>query len=176
MHAYEFWYKTNLIWFYLTSHDGNDNVRYLYFFCFRGMNLNVVFSCCMQARLAFCKFMVKPSTLLILDEPTNHLDIPSKEMLEVWFFFIFLYSLHLLFFVHYCSIFSFLSLIYFATFRYNQEAIREYSGTVITVSHDRYFIRQIVNRVVEVKDGHLQDYAGDYNVWLSSMNSSIPSL
>ncbi|PPR98739.1 hypothetical protein GOBAR_AA21935 [Gossypium barbadense] len=46
------------------------------------------------------------------------------------------------------------------------EAIREYSGTVITVSHDRYFIRQIVNRVVEVKDGHLQDYAGDYNYYL----------
>lgn len=92
------------------------------------MNLDVVFSCCIQARLAFCKFMVKPSTLLILDEPTNHLDIPSKEMLE--------------------------------------EAIREYSGTVITVSHDRYFIRQIVNRVVEVKDGHLQDYAGDYNYYL----------
>ncbi|THG02875.1 hypothetical protein TEA_021990 [Camellia sinensis var. sinensis] len=78
-----------------------------------------------EARLAFCKFMVKPSTLLVLDEPTNHLDIPSKEMLE--------------------------------------EAITEYKGTVITVSHDRYFIKQIVNRVLEVKDGSLQDYAGDYN-------------
>ncbi|KAL0909118.1 hypothetical protein M5K25_023649 [Dendrobium thyrsiflorum] len=81
-----------------------------------------------KARLAFCKFMVKPSTLLILDEPTNHLDIPSKEMLE--------------------------------------EAISEYQGTVITVSHDRYFIRQIVNRVVEVKNNSLQDYAGDYNYYL----------
>ncbi|PON58714.1 Phosphonate C-P lyase system [Parasponia andersonii] len=81
-----------------------------------------------KARLAFCKFMVKPSTLLVLDEPTNHLDIPSKEMLE--------------------------------------EAITEYQGTVITVSHDRYFIKQIVNRVVEVKDGSLQNYAGDYNYYL----------
>jgi ATPase subunit of ABC transporter with duplicated ATPase domains len=45
-----------------------------------------------------------------------------------------------------------------------QEAIMEYKGTVITVSHDRYFIKQIVNRVVEVKDCNLQDYAGDYNV------------
>lgn len=35
---------------------------------------------------------------------------------------------------------------------------------MITVSHDRYFIKQIVNRVLEVKDGTLQDYAGDYNV------------
>ncbi|CAJ1974602.1 unnamed protein product [Sphenostylis stenocarpa] len=81
-----------------------------------------------KARLAFCKFMVKPSTLLVLDEPTNHLDIPSKEMLE--------------------------------------EAINEYEGTVITVSHDRYFIKQIVNRVIEIKDGTIQDYAGDYNYYL----------
>ncbi|XP_021839991.2 ABC transporter F family member 5 [Spinacia oleracea] len=81
-----------------------------------------------KARLAFCKFMVKKSTLLVLDEPTNHLDIPTKEMLE--------------------------------------EAIQEYEGTVITVSHDRYFVRQIVNRVIEVKDGYLQDYVGDYNYYL----------
>uniref|UniRef100_A0A0E0RAN6 ABC transporter domain-containing protein n=1 Tax=Oryza rufipogon TaxID=4529 RepID=A0A0E0RAN6_ORYRU len=81
-----------------------------------------------KARLAFCKFLVTPSTLLILDEPTNHLDIPSKEMLE--------------------------------------EAISEYTGTVITVSHDRYFVKQIVNRVIEVKDQTIQDYQGDYNYYL----------
>lgn len=52
---------------------------------------------------------------------------------------------------------------------FHQEAITEYQGTVITVSHDRYFIKQIVNRVIEIKDGNLQDYAGDYNVSVTSL-------
>ena len=52
-------------------------------------------------------------------------------------------------------------------FRVLQEALREYKGTVIAVSHDRYFLRQIVNRVVEVADNKLRDYSGDYNVCLS---------
>jgi len=44
-----------------------------------------------------------------------------------------------------------------------EEALREYIGTVVAVSHDRFFLRQIVNRVVEVSDRRLQDYVGDYN-------------
>ena len=54
-----------------------------------------------------------------------------------------------------------------------QEAITEYKGTVVTVSHDRYFIKQIVNRVIEVKDGNLQDYAGDYNVSVTSLQFKL---
>lgn len=54
-----------------------------------------------------------------------------------------------------------------------QEAITEYKGTVITVSHDRYFIKQIVNRVLEVKDGTLQDYAGDYEVSRLRLTATI---
>lgn len=53
----------------------------------------------------------------------------------------------------------------------SQEALREYTGTVVAVSHDRYFLRQIVNRVVEVSDRRLQDYVGDYNV-----SSTFPNL
>lgn len=45
-----------------------------------------------------------------------------------------------------------------------EQALRSYNGTVIAVSHDRYFLRQIVTRVVEVKDRQLQDYLGEYQV------------
>lgn len=58
----------------------------------------------------------------------------------------------------------------------NQEAINEYQGTVIAVSHDRYFIKQIVNRVIEVEDGCLEDYAGDYNVHFRLHSLLIPSM
>lgn len=105
--------------------------------------------------------MVKPSTLLILDEPTNHLDIPTKEMLEVW-----VSHTRILFFtvtMTQCCI----KFLYYVAYLWSQEAICEYQGTVITVSHDRYFVKQIVNRVIEVKDKTLQDYTGDYNVSLA---------
>lgn len=51
--------------------------------------------------------------------------------------------------------------------------MREYKGTVIAVSHDRYFLKQIVNRVVEVADKKLRDYDGDYNVSFLSTHDSF---
>ena len=35
-------------------------------------------------------------------------------------------------------------------------------GTVLAVSHDRYFLRKIATRVLELKNGVLDDYSGDY--------------
>ena len=35
-------------------------------------------------------------------------------------------------------------------------------GTVLAVSHDRYFLRQIATRVLELKNGVMDDYTGDY--------------
>eukprot|EP00887_Chlorella_sp_A99_P000425 scaffold17.g425.t1 len=47
-----------------------------------------------------------------------------------------------------------------------QTVIETLEGSVIAVSHDRYFLKRIATRVVEVKDGRLVDYQGDYEVFL----------
>ena len=35
------------------------------------------------------------------------------------------------------------------------------------MSHDRYFLRRIATRVLELRGGRLQDYSGDYEAYLS---------
>ncbi|NDJ16528.1 ABC-F family ATP-binding cassette domain-containing protein [Myxacorys almedinensis] len=50
-----------------------------------------------------------------------------------------------------------------------EAAIRNYDGSVIIVSHDRYFISQTVNKIVEIRDGELRLYRGDYHYYLDKV-------
>jgi len=50
-----------------------------------------------------------------------------------------------------------------------EEAIKNYDGTVIIVSHDRYFISQVANKIVEVRDGDFRTYLGDYHYYLDKI-------
>ncbi len=45
-------------------------------------------------------------------------------------------------------------------------AIKNYKGTVFIISHDRYFISQVANRIIEIKDSKLLSYNGDYEYFL----------
>ena len=45
-------------------------------------------------------------------------------------------------------------------------ALQEYNGTVVFVSHDRYFIDKLATRVVEVEDGKIHVYPGNYEDYL----------
>ena len=47
-----------------------------------------------------------------------------------------------------------------------EEAIRNYEGTVIYVSHDRYFINQTATRILELDGGHFVNYLGNYDYYL----------
>ncbi|WP_421656225.1 ABC-F family ATP-binding cassette domain-containing protein [Leptothermofonsia sp. ETS-13] len=50
-----------------------------------------------------------------------------------------------------------------------EEALQHYDGTVIIVSHDRYFISKIANKIVEIRDGELRLYRGDYHYYLQKV-------
>ena len=48
-----------------------------------------------------------------------------------------------------------------------EEAIRNYTGTVLCVSHDRYFINKISNKIIELKDKKLYSFIGNYDYYES---------
>jgi len=47
-----------------------------------------------------------------------------------------------------------------------EEALMAYDGSALLVSHDRYFIGRVANRIVEIRDGELVLYRGDYAYYL----------
>jgi ATP-binding cassette subfamily F protein 3 len=46
------------------------------------------------------------------------------------------------------------------------ESLRTYTGTVVFVSHDRYFIDNLAQRIFEIEDGHVHVYPGNYEDYL----------
>jgi ATP-binding cassette subfamily F protein 3 len=51
-----------------------------------------------------------------------------------------------------------------------ESALKVYEGTVLIVSHDRYFISQVANKIVEIREGELIVYAGDYHYYLEKLD------
>jgi len=81
-----------------------------------------------KARLALCKLLLRPVTLMLMDEPTSHLDLQSRASLE--------------------------------------DALARYTGTMVVVSHDRYFINEVCTHVLEVERGAVRWYPGNYDDYL----------
>jgi ATP-binding cassette, subfamily F, member 3 len=50
-----------------------------------------------------------------------------------------------------------------------ETALQNYDGSAIVVSHDRYFISQVANKIVEIRDGEFRVYLGDYHYYLSKI-------
>jgi ATP-binding cassette subfamily F protein 3 len=53
------------------------------------------------------------------------------------------------------------------------DALIDYQGTVIFTSHDRHFMKRVATCIVEVRDGHVTNYRGDYEAYLYSVNKEI---
>ena len=54
-----------------------------------------------------------------------------------------------------------------------QNALINYHGTVAIVSHDRYFLDHLVNKVFELKDGAINDYHGNYSYFIEKRGQTI---
>ena len=61
-----------------------------------------------------------------------------------------------------------------------EDAINAYEGTVLYVSHDRYFINRTASRILELSEGALTGYLGNYDYYLEKKTeaslSTLPSL
>ncbi len=54
----------------------------------------------------------------------------------------------------------------FKTLKWLEEYLISYSGAILTVSHDRYFLDKTVNHIYEVERGRLSSYPGNYSRYL----------
>lgn len=55
-----------------------------------------------------------------------------------------------------------------------EEALDDFDGTLLVVSHDRYFLDKMVNRVVEVRDRRLVSYDGNFTDFFCERQASLP--
>jgi ATP-binding cassette subfamily F protein 3 len=53
------------------------------------------------------------------------------------------------------------------------EALLEYQGTVIFTSHDRHFTKRVATCIIEVRDGRVTHYGGQYEAYLYKVNKEI---
>lgn len=49
-----------------------------------------------------------------------------------------------------------------------EEALAEFVGTVLVISHDRYFLDRVVDRIIELRDGMLSEFTGGYTDYLEA--------
>ncbi len=52
-----------------------------------------------------------------------------------------------------------------------QEALSEFPGTVLVISHDRHFLDNLAHRILELKNGTLHNYPGNYTYYMEKRDS-----
>ena len=50
-----------------------------------------------------------------------------------------------------------------------ETSLQNYDGTAILVSHDRYFLSQVANKIVDIHEGQLRLFRGDYHYYLDKV-------
>ncbi|NJN79755.1 MAG: ABC-F family ATP-binding cassette domain-containing protein [Anaerolineales bacterium] len=50
-----------------------------------------------------------------------------------------------------------------------EQTLDEFVGTVLVISHDRYFLDKVVDRIIELDDGRLTEYVGGYTDYVAAV-------
>ena len=54
-----------------------------------------------------------------------------------------------------------------------EETLAAFEGTLLFVSHDRYFINKVADKIITIIDGSLKSYTGDYNYYLEEYHKEM---
>lgn len=54
-----------------------------------------------------------------------------------------------------------------------EEAILDYEGTLFTISHDRYFLNKVTDKILELTEEGLKEYLGNYDYYLEKKNEIL---
>lgn len=54
-----------------------------------------------------------------------------------------------------------------------EDYLKDYHGSILVVSHDRYFLDRVTNRIFELKNSHITVYEGNYSAYIKKKNFSM---
>ena len=54
-----------------------------------------------------------------------------------------------------------------------EDTLKDFAGTVLFISHDRYFLNSVCERIIELHDGKLYDYSGNYDYYKEKKKSLV---
>ena len=54
-----------------------------------------------------------------------------------------------------------------------EDAILGYDGTVIVISHDRYFLNKVIDKILELNQDGLKEYLGNYNYYIEKKKNPL---
>ena len=55
-----------------------------------------------------------------------------------------------------------------------EDALLKYEGTVLSISHDRYFLNKTVDKIFEMKEDGINTFLGNYDYYLEKTSESVP--
>ncbi len=54
-----------------------------------------------------------------------------------------------------------------------EDAITDYDGTIIVISHDRYFLNKVINKIFELKEDGIKEYLGNYSYYIEKKRNPL---